>query len=265
MSNIDSNKKIDNYQLGGMNTVVDTIWLKHSNNSQGSWIIKIKEAVRLHEYLKKLQPKHILELGTGIGCSTEIMAFTCPDASIYTLEQSQKCIDVAKTLISEKLQEKIYFKYLPAKITKPIYEVNPFVNWLIYSGEHDWLDYDFILIDGPGPIMVGLKNPDTNEVWKVLAELPGADLIFLLPKIKEGTIIYIDHRSFMIHLFIRHLSYYLEVLESTKEHTIFRRTKELLKEDLSDLKNSDMSYQALLRHGYFEQIPQEQQIHENKE
>ena len=48
MSNIDSNKQIDNYQMG-QNHAIESLWLKFQNNSQGSWIIKIKEAIRLNK------------------------------------------------------------------------------------------------------------------------------------------------------------------------------------------------------------------------
>src|SRR3990167_1917195 len=109
MSNINSNQTVGDYQLGS-NQIIDSLWLKFSNNKHGSWILKAEEAAQLHHYLKELQPKHILELGSGIGCAVEIMAFTCPNASIYGVEQSQKYIDTAKTLIGEKAQERIYFR-----------------------------------------------------------------------------------------------------------------------------------------------------------
>lgn len=263
MSNINSNRNIDGYQLG-QNHVIESIWLKYKNNSQGDWIMKVKQIIQLHEKLKELQPKHILELGTGIGCSTEVMAFTCPNASIYTIEQNQKCIELAKTLIPEKTQERIYFKHIPAGVLRPIFEVNPFVNFLAYGARYDWQDYDFILIDGPGPIMAKVKNPEKEEVWETLAELPGGDLIFMLPKMKPGTLIYIDKRQSMVHLFIRHLSRYLSVEEpltqiedqklwdSKRGYIIFKRNEESLREDFSDLKNSDLVYRQLQYSGYFD-------------
>lgn len=259
MSNIDSNKQIDEYQLG-QNHVIESMWLKFSNNSQGSWITKVPECIKLHEYLAKLQPKHILELGTGIGCSTEIMAFSCPNTSIYTIEQNPKCIAIAKTLIAERLQQQIYFRHAKVAALKPIYEVSPFVHFLAYHTPFDWRNYDFIFVDGPGPIMAKMKNPDNGEVWEVLAELPGADVILLLPRMNEGTIVYIDKRKQMVMLYKRHLAHYLELVDDARGYTIFRRNAKPLKLDLSDFQNSDSTYMDLKSNGYFEEVPQEQNI-----
>src|SRR3990167_60313 len=131
MSNIDSNKTIEGYTMG-QNHILETIWLKYKNNSEGLWVTKMTQILRLHEFLTKLQPKHILELGTGIGCSTEIIALACTNTSIYTVEQNQKCIDAAKILIPERLQEQIYFKLSKVGVLKPIYEVNPWINFQAY-------------------------------------------------------------------------------------------------------------------------------------
>lgn len=252
MSNINSNIDVGSYQLG-QNHIIESIWLKFYNNNHGAWITKVEEAVKLHENLKKYNPKHILELGTGIGCSTEIMAFTCPEASIYTVEQSQKCIDTAKILIGEKMQEQIYFRKANAGVTNPIYEVNPFQHWLAYD-DYDWRNPDFIFVDGPGPIMTEKMNPKTGEIWKCLADLPGADVIYLLPRMKEGTIVYIDHRKLMVMVYRRHLGHYLELVEDTKEYTVFKRNAVPLQNDLSDFVNKDTAYQNLLKNGYFDEI-----------
>lgn len=252
MSNIQSNAEISSYQLG-QSHVIESIWLKFYNNKQGNWIMKVKETLRLHETIKALQPKHILELGTGIGCSTEIMAFSSPQASIYTVESNPKCIEVAKALISSTLQERIYFKHCDVNIGRQ-YEVNPFQDVMVYT-PYDWRDYDFIFIDGPGPMMVTTKHPVTKQSFKVLAELPGGDLINLLPKIKEGAIIYVDKRQIMCNLFIRHFSNYLDIVERNKDgviYTVFKRNGKSLKADLSDFENSDLSYDSLQKGGYFE-------------
>ena len=195
-----------------------------------------------------------MELGTGIGCSTEIMAFTCPNASIYTVEQNEKCIELAKQLISEKSKERIYFKYSIAGVMYPCFEVNPFINFLAYSTPYDWRNYDFILIDGPGPLMAKRKDNKTNKIWKCLAELPGGDLIFLLSKMQEGTMVYIDKRQVMVNLYRRHLSAYLDLVEKNKDeiiYTLFRRNDKQLNDDLSNFENSDLAYRELRFGGYF--------------
>lgn len=250
MSNADANKKIDGYQMG-QSHILETIWLKYKGNSEGLWITKMTQVLRLYEYLKHLQPKHILELGTGIGCSAEIMALACPNTSVYTVEQNQKCIDAAKILIPERLQEQIYFKLSQVGVLKPLYGVNPWINFQAYITPYDWKDYDFIYIDGPGPFIAYKTDPETQEKWESLVELPGGDLILLLNRMNEGTIVYVDGRKQMVSLYKRHLSHYLELLEETMDHTIFRRNARMLKPDFSDFMNSDTYLKVLKDNKYF--------------
>ena len=250
MSSIDANKVVDGYTLG-QNHILESLWLSFKNTAHGDWILGIREANILEGILKKYQPKHILELGTGIGASAAICAFTCPDANIYTVEHRQKCIDLAKILVPASLQERIHFHQAQAGVINPIYEINPFQYWMGY-GEYDWIPYDFIIVDGCGPIMVNVKNEEKNEVWRVLAELPGCDVLFCLDKMLPGTIVYADKRKLMTHLWDRHLALYLEKIESSRLHTVYKRTERPLKPDFEDFLNSDTSYAALLRGGYFD-------------
>lgn len=251
MSNIQSNAKFGEYQLG-QNHQIEQLWLKYHALEQGKWIMGIDRVIKLHEYLKELQPKHILELGTGIGCSTEIMAFTCPESSIYTIEQNQKCIDIAKKMIPDSLKERIYFKHSKVAVLKPIYHVNPYVSFSAYVSPFDRMNYDFIFIDGPGPFKA-LSKDHNGETWEVLADLPGGDLIDLLSKSNEGTIFYIDGRKQMVNLYLRHLLHYLEVIENGPKHTIFKRNERPLSPDLFDFMNSDMTFKYLKDNKYFDE------------
>ena len=254
MSNIDANTKKGNYQFG-QNHVIEGLWLTFHNNAHSVWILKPEEAVILHEKVKEFNPKQILELGTGIGCSTAVMAFSAPEAQIYTVDQSQKCIDLAKTLIPTGLQERIYFRKATPRLTKPIPEVNPFVYWSVYN-DYDWIDYDFIFVDGPGPFMATIKDKDGNP-YKVLSEQPNGDVLFQLHRIKPGTIIYIDKRKDAVHLYTRHLlSYdgkegYLEQLESTQMHSIYKRTNKPAEPYFKNFENQDLVLYDLNKFGYF--------------
>ncbi|MEK7112729.1 MAG: hypothetical protein AAB875_05375 [Patescibacteria group bacterium] len=247
MSNIDSNAKIDSYQIG-KNHVIENLWLLFHSVEQGQWIMKVSNAVRLHEKLKELNPKHILELGTGIGCSAAIMAMTCPETRIYSVEQNQKCIDIAKKLIPESLQERITFRKATAEVVT-IPQVNPLVQWSMYK-EFDWIDYDFILVDGPG----GWKTNVTlmGKSWPTFAELPNGDLINLLPKMKEGTMVYVDRRKHATILYNRHLQNYLEHIEEDRNYAIYRRNGKQLNADFSNYENSDTSIESLTKGKYFE-------------
>lgn len=250
MSNKDSNITKGGYQFG-QNHILESLWHQFNNTSSGQWIMKPEELILLHDKLKLYQPKQILELGTGIGCSTALMAFTCLEAHIYTVENNQKCIDLAKKLIPEKFQERIYFRKAEVGVIKPQFKINPLVYWSGF-GEFDWKHYDFVLIDGPGPFLTQIKEKETGEIWETLAELPNGDIIFFLPLMKEDTIVYVDKRKINVLLYDRHFSHYLDKIDSGPKHTIYKRTAKKLSKDLSDFENSDLAFNELKKHGYFD-------------
>jgi len=244
MSSIDANKREGEYERG-QNHVIDNLGLLFQSSEHGQWIMKAGNIVKLHEKLKEFNPKHILELGTGIGCSTAVLAFSCPEASIYTVEQKQKCIDIAKKLIPKGLQERIYFRKAdPQAVTVP--HVNPFITWSMFN-DFDWHDYDFILVDGSGPFKARVDGR-----WDTLADLPNGDVINLLPKMAEGTIVYVDGRKPTTRLYNRHLGNYLELLEEDVTYTIYRRTDKQLNSDFSNYENQDTKLDLLTKEHYFD-------------
>jgi len=248
MSSIDANKKEGTYERG-QNHVLDNLGLLFQSSEHGQWIMKAGNIVKLHEKLKEFNPKHILELGTGIGCSTSVLAFSCPEASVYTVEQKQKCIDIAKKLIPQGLQERIYFrKATPRAFIAP--QVNPHVNWSSYD-EFDWHGFDFILVDGPGAWMT--KVEIEGKEWPTMAELPNGDVLNLLPKMAEGTIVYIDGRKPTRSLYNRHLGNYLEYIDGDATYSIFRRTDKQLNPDFSNYENQDVSRDNLTKGKYFDE------------
>ena len=74
MSSIDANKREGEYERG-LNHVLDNLGLQFLSSEHGKWVMKAGQIVKLSETIKKYDPKHILELGTGIGCSSAVIAF----------------------------------------------------------------------------------------------------------------------------------------------------------------------------------------------
>ena len=141
----------------GLNPALENLWLKFFNHPQGKWIMKLPEATRLYELIKQYQPQQVLELGTGIGCSTAIMASALDNGHIMTIDQSQKCIELAKQLIPFELKQNITFEYSPATVVKPITDIDPFHGWSAYMS-FSWIDWDFVVIDGPGPLWLQIST-----------------------------------------------------------------------------------------------------------
>ncbi len=234
----------DDYKFGQYNQL-ENLYLKFFNHPDGQWIMKIKSAVKLHELLKKYNPTQVLELGTGIGAGTAVIASTLDNARVMTVESNKRLIEVAKEIIPFELKEKIQFEYSPIHIMKPIPEVDAFQFLEAYI-EFPWANWDFVVIDGPGPFMY--KG--------ILVDLPGGDVFSVLPKTKMGTKFYIDGRKQLVKLIKRYLKWYLIPIEEGPDYILLERTDRPLREDLQDLINSDTLRTAFEEMKYF--TPDEQ-------
>ena len=229
----------------GLNPPIENMWLRFFHHPEGRWIMKLPEARTLYDIIKKYQPSQILELGTGIGCSTMVMATALENGRIMTIEQSKKCINIAKEMIPFELKQMIQFEYSPATVIKPIYDIDPFRGWSAYLN-FPWVNWDFIMIDGPSPFMIAHKGVQH------LVDLPNGDIICLLARLQAGAKVYVDGRKDTVNLYKRFLGWYLDLVEEDDYYALFERTKEKIEEDLSDFKNSDMVRGKLEELGYFE-------------
>lgn len=211
----------------------------HSPENQ--WILGNQEAVLLYELIKKYKPSHILELGTGIGASTAVMALASDaSAKITTLEQFTKCINIAKSLIPDNLQKKINFVQ-----SDPYAFKNDTISKYIYFSGYKNLpssSFDFILVDGPAGWLEDGK----------FVSLTNGDIINLLPHMKIGGKILIDNRKQVVLMLKKYLGNYVAILEMTKRTTVFERTNKPLI-DLKQLEIIDEGLEKMKRKGYFNQ------------
>lgn len=165
-----------------------TLYDLFQNHPEGHWIIQPPNPQLLYEFVKKHPIKRVLDLGTGIGCSTAIIALALKhkgetDWHIDTVDQFDKCIKIAKELIPKELQENITFHKAEAVIWQ--YDKIPHQTFSVYDKLPEG-DYDLILNDGPSPWL-------ENECY---VELPNATIMELLlkGKIKKGCLIAWDGR-----------------------------------------------------------------------
>lgn len=127
----------------------------------------------LYEFVKKRPIKRILELGTGIGCSTAAMALALKDkgegGEVHTVEQFEKCYKLAQELIPDELKSFITFH----KGEPTVWQADqiPYQHFSTFKElpEGPW---DLILVDGPGPFKEGDKYIDlpNGDVMKMLIE-----------------------------------------------------------------------------------------------
>lgn len=217
------------------------LYLVFKNHPEGKWIIGKNDALLLYKLVKKFSARNVLDLGTGIGASTAVIALALgDDGRITTVEQFKKCINLAQELIPADLKRKINFihsdtnAFKNAKISKYLY----------FSGYKNLpvnlAPFDFVLVDGPGGWL------EDGE----LVTLPNGDIINLLPYLKTGSKVYIDGRKKNTDLYKRYLSLYLKFLEQIGHNALFERTDKQLN-NLGELKIFDVKLIGRSQSGYF--------------
>lgn len=159
-----------------------------ATHKEGRWIMHYPNAVALYRFVIEHPVRRVLELGTGIGCSTAVVALALKDkgeqGEIHTVEQNEKCLALAQELIPEELKSLITFHRTDPMVWTTEHLPYQYFSTFASLPEGDW---DLILVDGPGPFMRGDKYID----------LPNGDVMRLLieDKLKAGTSIAWDGRK----------------------------------------------------------------------
>ena len=91
-----------------------TLYKLFASSSEAQWIVRWDNAQELYNFVRENPVKKVLDLGTGIGCSPAIIALAFQDKGetnyeIHTVEQTQKCYDLAQKLIPEELKKNMRF------------------------------------------------------------------------------------------------------------------------------------------------------------
>ncbi len=190
---------------------LDDLHKIYSDHKEGNWIISKQDAQYLFQLVKTLNSKRILDLGTGIGASSAVMAFASSDkTTIDTVEQYKKCIDIAQKITLAELKEKITYHHSPT-VVKQIDDLK-YENFSCYTKlpQGNW---DFIVVDGPGPWL--------EDGYFI--DIPNGDFWEFTKDIKKGCILYIDGRKVMVSYFAKFLSHYYNVLKDDADCLILVR------------------------------------------
>ncbi len=189
--------------------------------------------------VRKKRPRRILELGTGIGTATAVLALASPDADIISFEQEEKCVAIARKIIPHHLQSRVTVLYSPLFVFS-LPAISPY---LFFSGYRDISltedFFDFVVIDGPASWM---------EKGKLITLMNG-DIIPILPLLLPGALVYIDHRKDVSSFCKRFLSLYLSLLAESEEYSVFMRSREPLAR-LDSIKIIDKKLQKKKSRGY---------------
>ena len=224
------------------------IFATFKQSPESRWSVEADDVLRLYRLVIRHQPEHILEFGTGIGLSTAAMALALdrlgrglPDqlaslklgrsrqaGRLTTIEQDQKCLELAKHLIPPELQSPIRF----LRADPEVFQIPAISRWLYFCG-YAWrpepeTKFDFVLVDGPaGWYRAG-----------ELVSLQSGEVIRVLPFLRPGALVYIDGRRSLVKTLKRYLGNYLILHEAGSEYALFRRTERTLT-SLADLEICD--------------------------
>lgn len=158
------------------------------NHPEGNWVMDPRNVESLYKFVKEHPIKRVLDLGTGIGLSSAVIALALKDKGesdyhIDSMEQFEKCVKIASELIPEELKEHITIHHKPAVVWQT--EQIPYQCFSAYESLPEE-DYDLIINDGPAPFLEGDHY----------IELPNGTITKLLleDKLKPGTFIVWDGR-----------------------------------------------------------------------
>lgn len=200
----------------------------------GKWVLGYDDWKRVGGIIKQYKPKCILDLGTGIGGSAACMAGASGGGVvIHTVEQSEKCIRIAKELIPQEFQNQIIFYRSDIGIVE--FPEIPFRHFIQYKNlpQGQW---DFIVIDGPW-----LKFENNK-----LIDLPASDIMTIFPKLKTGCLIYLDGRRELRSIMQRHYVSYLDILEKDDRFIFWKRNSKPFRG------LDDALFEKIKAYGYFD-------------
>jgi len=201
------------------NFSLKTLYDYYVQRPESKWSLNPLTARYINKFVKENKIKKVLDLGTGIGCSAAITAYTLldkgvEDFEIHTVEQNEKIYKIAQEIMPEKFK-----KYVKFYLSEPIVwetEKIPYQYFSIFK-ELPEIDFDFVFVDGTGPFL--LENN--------LIDLPNGDVmkLFLENKIKAGTLIAWDKRLKSIRFLERYFAdnFYLTFQEQDIDFNVLER------------------------------------------
>jgi predicted O-methyltransferase YrrM len=171
-----------------------------------SWAASADVLLTLHSVSKKVKPKVVLDLGSGV--STLVLAKSSPDAKIFSIDHLSEFAEKTKTLLADHQISNVELRVAP---------LQPHamgIDWYEVSALDDIEKIDLLFIDGPP----GSKNEKARH--PVLSQC--------LSKLSPGAVIVLDDAGRegereLADMFLQALpGYELEFLSHEKGTAILR-------------------------------------------
>ncbi len=205
------------YQLGPENGAklrtsdvlgVRKIWSQFNQHPEARWILSLDDCFNVARLVSDEKPKRILDLGSGIGCSTAVLKFAAEeDVEVVSVEQYDKCIQISKDMVDGIDVHQSDVEIFEHESMK--YE---FLCGYKNIPEGKW---DMVVIDGPGDFM---HEGD-------LVRAASGDIFRIIDDINPGGTVYIDGRPETTHLVNRYMPRFFKLLHQTAAFSVFERTE----------------------------------------
>ena len=164
------------------------IWLKvfkiHSNknNTNLKYVTSKKNLYVLRKLVKDLNPKKIVEFGSGVGFSSEaIIDEMSNDSHFIGLESSEQCINILAEKF-KRINKNFEFKKSDIEISKDKITQETLIYKL--TKKMNFSDIDLIYIDGPSFFLDDKKNFYSNLIR--------GDIFYIYDQLKPGCVIIMD-------------------------------------------------------------------------
>ena len=182
---------------------LESLYKYYSSHPESAWIMQPENVRYLYQYIKNNPIKKVLDLGTGISLSTATIALAMKakgetDYEIHTVEQTEKCFNLAQELIPPELKEHTTFHLAHPMVWQTELIPYQYLSRFEKLPEEPVGGWDLILVDGSGPFLEGEHYID----------LPNGDVMKLLleKKLKPGTLVAWDGRWQALKLLERFFS-----------------------------------------------------------
>ena len=159
------------------------IWMKvvsfKKKDSTYNWTSGVLDLYFLRRIIKTKNPKMVLELGSGIGVSSEaILDQIAIDSKLVTVENNKSCLK----LLNDRLKNyNKNYEIIESEVVISKDKIN--IETMVYkiSKTLDFSKFDLIYIDGPSWTF--------DKDNKFISGIPRGDIFYFYEKIKKSTII----------------------------------------------------------------------------
>ena len=172
------------------------------DNKDYNWATGIYDVYVLRKLIKKNKPKKILELGPGIGVSSEAIIDEMSDeCELIMVDHEQKCIQQANERVKNYNKS---FNFIHSKVVLSKDKIGLETICFENLGIKNYEKIDMIICDGPAWYI--------DEKKKLITDITRGDLFNIFEKLKAGCIVVIDGSAITRKIIFRFCSNSISLL-----------------------------------------------------